>query len=159
MDPDGLLTWNDFRGPINLKSGFGAVFRADYKIEAFSEQWEGGDYCIVWTKDVKYHVTIDKEKSWTRFSEGQPGLLRHETGHLKIAELIVKQAVDNLYTVVETACDCDKALTAWKSKTDAIIAGVVPSMAALQSLYDYSTGHGADFPESQKAWEKALGVQ
>lgn len=136
---DSLLTWNDFKGPIDASSSFSAVTHYG---TSYYYQWHQhlGKYTFTFT--TKSYV--EPNRSWTKVEKQTPELLRHEQLHFDIAEFFARQLL--------VALNAGAYTTAFEAEIKQVYADVTIKRQAMEELYDSQTNHSRN-KLMQAQWE------
>ena len=137
---DRRLTWADFQGPFDLRSGAVAVTAT---VVAYEMACTGTDFrWRIVSRFVPRSSWVRPDHLLNRQSEQT---LLHEQGHYDLSEVHARRARE---TVRRLAAPC--ALT--DAQQNALIQGFHQQADALQEQYDRETAHGTA-QRRQREWE------
>jgi hypothetical protein len=136
---DSLLTWNDFKGPIDSGSSFSAY---TYYGASYQYKWHEhlGKYTFTFT--TKSYALPDK--CWSKVDKQTPALLKHEQLHFDITEFFARQLL--------IALNAHTYSSNYKAEIKQVNDEIVAKRQAMQELYDNQTNHSIN-KIMQARWE------
>ena len=135
--PGLRLSWTDFRGEPNPRSGFLALSST------------GISYSIIYnnnTMRIETKAFFVKSKSWKK-PKADPGLLHHEQAHFDITEIYRRKLVKIISVLPPGTKDFEKDIEAKAQK-------IIDEKNAFQKLYDKETRYGTDKKKQEEWLEK-----
>ncbi|MCD8741226.1 hypothetical protein LT679_11485 [Mucilaginibacter roseus] len=130
---DSLLTWNNFRGPIEPNRGVSAVVYCGMK---YSYRYYPSVKDSGYTAKFEVYSYVDPTKSWSMKERECPPLLNHEQGHFNICEYFARQ----LKLALESARYTKKV----NEEVKAIYDKYELQLNKMHHVYDTQANHGAD---------------
>ena len=152
------LDWGDFRG-TPPKSPGDAVAQIVYELsfryacEAFPTA--GG--FVAFLTELEVRLWVRRDLSWVYPWARTPGVLRHEQGHLDIAEVYRRLLLETLRGLRVGGRTPGEAISLLGERAREVFREVKERMDRTQSLYDSATAHGKD-PSAQREWERKIAL-
>ncbi len=128
-----LLTWNDFKGPIDHTRGVSAAVGCGMK---YNYRYFPSDKDSSYTVKFDVYSFVDPQKSWSMKERECPPLLNHEQGHFNLCEYFARQ----LKLAFESAHYTKKV----NEEVKAIYDKYEVQLNKMHDVYDTKTNHGAD---------------
>lgn len=150
------LDWGDFRG-IPPEAPGDAVAQIVYELgfryacEAFPTA--GG--FVAFLTELEARLWVRRDLSWVYPWARTPEVLRHEQGHLDIAEVYRRLLLETLRGLRVEGRTPGEAILRLGERAREIFREVKERMDRAQSLYDSATAHGKD-PSAQHEWERKI---
>lgn len=142
--PDRKLTWDDFRGPIQLS------MHEDVAAATFCGIGFETNTITSKNNQVKIHVfnNFYPTQSWVRPGQEQSQILAHEQTHFDICELYTRKLRQRLNNITVSVNDL-------KPKLTAIYQEVQNEYRERQQQYEDETEHGI-IPDQQERWQRII---
>ncbi|HID09499.1 TPA: DUF922 domain-containing protein [Candidatus Micrarchaeota archaeon] len=151
-----VLTWDDFRGeppPSRTEEAAQIVYSLDLAYEVSLVPRNGGYFASLEHADLK--ISVLRERSWVHPWARNPAVLRHEQGHLDIAEAFRRLFLTKLGGLSCRGKTPEEAFAELRACVRELFDTTLSQLEKLQELYDRETGHGTD-PVAQAAWEERI---
>ncbi len=152
------LDWDDFRGAPPKAPG-DAVAQIVYELgfryacEAFPT---AGGFVASLT-EVEVRLRVRRDLSWVYPWARTPEVLRHEQGHLDIAEVYRRLLLETLRGLRVEGRTPGEAISLLGERAREIFREVKERMDRAQSLYDSATAHRKDL-SAQHEWERKIAL-
>lgn len=114
----------------------------------------GGSF-TAYLSGVEADLLLRRDLSWVYPWARTPEVLRHEQGHLQLAEVYRRLLVVELGYLATLAPTPREATAALKGRVKALFREIKGRMAAAQRRYDVATDHGKK-SLAQREWEERI---
>lgn len=146
------LGWEDFRGtPPEVRVGAVAQIVYEFRLRCRYRISPAGEGFVASLEAFEVELVLRRDLSWAYPWARTPEVLRHERGHLGIAEVYRRALAAALRGLSAHGPTGDGAAAALSSSVQGIFRGVQERMERTQRAYDAATAHGRD-PRAQAEW-------
>ncbi len=112
---------------------------------------------VAFLTELEVRLWVRRDLSWVYPRARTPEVLRHEQGHLDIAEVYRRLLLETLRGLRVEGRTPGEAVSLLGERAREIFREVKERMDRTQSLYDSATAHGKD-PSAQGEWERKIAL-